>query len=419
MYIFPGYVTYTVENENIIVFSKLFQNKIKISSPDVKTDFTSIFTHGGCNSLSSPLTKLLHDQGMLIEEAETVSILEEVKNFLTEKLLLTIMPTEACNFRCPYCYEIHNSTTMSDRILLKILQYINKQAIHVKDINIFWFGGEPTLCKEIILQFSSQIISMQKKYGFRYNGSMTTNGYLLTPEAFLQYYEAGINSYQITIDGWQHDKFRPHCSGKGSLNEIIANLNEISRLPEEKYNFEIILRRNIMPEDRDFSWYDYLKSQFGKDKRFLIAPFPVSNWGGETVNKLNLFWNGTQQKLLKEHEDYLAVHGLQQYKCKNELFSGICYASCPYGLVFRPDGRIEKCTVALGHPKNLVGIVDPVRGVQIDTEANSQWCTSKLKPQCLTCDDILNCLNVCCRKGVVINGHTDGFCKYSHDNNRY
>lgn len=299
------------------------------------------------------------------------------------------------------------------RTLERILQYMSEQVSHCKELSVCWFGGEPTLCKDIILKVSSQIFLLQKEHGFCYNASITTNGYLLTPTLFLQYYKAGINSYQITLDGWNHDKTRPYYTGAGTLKKIIANLKEISQLPKEDYKFEIILRRNIMPDDRDFTWYDYLNSLFGKDDRFSIAPFPVSNWGGEAVKQLALSWGDTQNKLLKEHEAYLAEHGMKQHKQEDVLFSGICYASCPYGFIFRPDGRIEKCTIALGHPKNLVGIVDSEKGVQIDEEANAKWCARDLKAKCLTCADVLDCLNMSCRKGVVVNGHRDSFCKYS------
>ena len=46
--------------------------------------------------------------------------------------------------------------------------------------------------------------------------------------------------------------------------------------------------------------------------------------------------------------------------------SRICYASYPHSMVFRADGTIEKCTVALNHPKNRIGYVDAELGVVLD-----------------------------------------------------
>jgi uncharacterized protein len=98
-------------------------------------------------------------------------------------------------------------------------------------------------------------------------------------------------------------------------------------------------------------------------------------------------------------------------KNRDDLFSGICYSSCKNGYIIRPDGRIEKCTIALDDPANLVGIVDVGKGFIIDEEANLKWCRSEIKTECLSCQNILSCMNLSCRKEVVLNGAVDGFCE--------
>ena len=143
-------------------------------------------------------------------------------------------------------------------------KYIAVQAPRFKHICISWFGGEPTLCKDIILRISKQIFCLQSKYMFHYSAAMTTNGYMLDINSFLKYYECGITSYLITLDGWRHDNTRPHVSGKSTLKTIIDNVIAISHLPKEKYQFTITLRRNLFPEDYDFTWYDYLSKLLEK-----------------------------------------------------------------------------------------------------------------------------------------------------------
>lgn len=410
MYIFPGYVVYETEQDALVVSSKLLQNKVRISTPELREEFISMYGQGGCNDLSTPLSQFLHDQELLLEECDIIQTLENVKSFLMNRLLLTIMPTEACNFRCPYCYESHQSSTMPEEILRHIQNYIAHQAPYYNDISISWFGGEPTLCKDTILRISSQIQELQARHSFRYTASMTTNGYLLDVQSFIQYYTAGITSYQITLDGWNHDQTRPHVSGKGTLQTIVNNLIAISRLPKENYQYEIVLRRNLSGDDNDFSWYDFLLNHFGNDSRFSVSVFPVTNWGGESVKKLNLLQDNSRDDTLAAHNAYLVEHGLAVPTKENMLLSEVCYASCPNGYIFRADGRIEKCTIVLDHPKNLVGHVDLEKGVVIDKDANLQWSTSSLKPQCLTCPDVLSCLNISCKRRVVIDGCSESFC---------
>ena len=266
MYTLPGYVEYYEEDGAIYITSKLLQNKVKITEKPLQEEFYAIVRCGGCPDISTPLTRFLHEQELLLNSEEITQALKEAVSILNDTLLLTIMPTEGCNFRCPYCYEEHTPISMSRAVLDRIQEYIAEQAPRFGLIQINWFGGEPTLCKDTILETSELIQSLQRENSFLYSSAMTTNGYLLNVENFKEYYAAGIINYQITLDGWNHDQTRPHVSGRGTLQTILDNLTAISALPEE-YQFQILLRHNILAGDRDFSWYDNLYKLFGADKQ--------------------------------------------------------------------------------------------------------------------------------------------------------
>ncbi len=64
------------------------------------------------------------------------------------------MATESCNFRCPYCYENHTSIFIRPEILKTIQRYIVDQVPHYKKVILAWFGGEPTLCKNMYRMFA-------------------------------------------------------------------------------------------------------------------------------------------------------------------------------------------------------------------------------------------------------------------------
>lgn len=197
---------------------------VKLTDPEIQEEFRTIIRCGGCPEIKTPLTELLHAQEMLADESEIKCTLEKARQMLEDILLLTIMPTEGCNFRCPYCYENHAPVSMTRQILDQIHMYISSQVPHFHHVRINWFGGEPTLCKDTILETSTLIQSLQTQYHFQYTASMTTNGYLLNADYFQQFYAAGVTDYQITLDGWSHDNTRPHISGRGTLNTILDNL---------------------------------------------------------------------------------------------------------------------------------------------------------------------------------------------------
>lgn len=409
MYFFPGYVKYYEEDGVLYISSQLLQNKVKITEAELKKEFYDLVQNKSVSQISTKLTKFLHEQELLVNEIEVDQSLTKAKQLLGNGLLLTILPTEGCNFRCPYCYETHTPTIMPKTILSKIHQYIQEQAPKFKTVRISWFGGEPTLCKDIVLETSSLVQSLQKKYHFTYGADMVTNGYLLDRDSFLGYYECGITHYQITLDGWNHDKTRPHVTGIGTLEKILNNLKEISMLPEE-YQFNITLRHNVLAGDKDYSWYDHLYKLFGGDKRFSVAVALVTDWGGDTVKTLNLAEKEQRELLRLEHENYLDKIGMKRKRKEIEPFCNICYASCPNGFVFRPNGKIEKCTIALGHPKNQVGYVDLDKGIIIDQNKSYRWCHSELKKECYSCPEVLSCLNISCRKKVIVDGYDETKC---------
>lgn len=410
VFILPGYTEHFEEDGILYVSSKLFRNNVKISDKALQKEFYELLRCGGCASVSSPLTKLLHEQGLIGNEEEISAALSEAIKLLNNHLLLTIMPTEGCNFRCPYCYESHTPISMTRSTIDKILKYISERIADFQYIHVGWFGGEPTLCKDTILECNDFIQNLSDKFHCIFQSNMTTNGYLLDEASFKQYYLSGITSYQVTLDGWEHDKTRPHISGKKTLDTIIGNLIGISKLPKEQYQFNITLRRNILENDNDMSWYDYLHKLFGADERFKVAVYPVGNWGGETVEKLNLIKLADRDALLLKHIDYLDKIGMRRGNGRCQPFEKICYACYPHSMVFRASGKIEKCTVALDEPKNLLGRVDDEEGVILNEGINRLWSSCNLKKECYTCPDVLSCFNLSCKKDVVIKACSNHKC---------
>ena len=410
MFFFPGYVTDKEDNGSIIVCSSLRQNKIRISDKEFIKEFELLKKQGGCRELSTPLRKLLYEQEFLQTIPEIEASLQKVKKLLDNELFLTIMPTEECNFRCQYCYEAHSPQVISAKRIEHIKQYILEQLPNCKNIHIGWFGGEPTLCKSIILEFSNFLKKLQVQHNICYNADMTTNGFLLDKKSFIQYYDAGITGYQITLDGFQHDSLRPHVSGKRTLQTILNNLSTLSALPKDQYQFHITLRRNILAGEQDYSWYDYLAKLFGDDSRFSVSVVSVNDWGGDAVKSLDILAAEQKQAIYSAHENYLNKVGLVLNKKTTYPFSNICCASRPKGFIFRANGNIEKCTIAIDNPNNKVGYIDTEKGVILDKNACDRWCTSNVEPKCFTCPDILSCLNQSCRKGVILDGKPDGYC---------
>lgn len=402
MYILPGFTTYQEIDGTITVRSEIYQSEIEISDPDIKEEFYQVVKKG-CDALTTPMEKVLHEQKLLVDESEITDCLDEYRSVLDHTFRVTLMPTEGCNFRCPYCYEDHMSTTMTRHLFEQVLAYISDQCTRFENVILSWFGGEPTLCADNVIEACLAIKELHEKHGFRFQSDMTTNGYLLSEKLFRELYKAGVTRYQITLDGRNHDRTRPHVSGKGTLDVIMQNIISLTKLPKD-VDFEVTLRHNILSGDEDYEWYDRLAEVIGADNRFSVLVKPVEDWGGDSVKTLSVCLGSEKAGLVRRHVEYLDKIGLQCSNNTKEPFSNVCYANYPNAMIFRADGKIERCTVALDHPMNQIGYVDPKLGAIIDEEQQKRWGFHGYRETCAKCAQVTSCLNMKCSKGRIIDG---------------
>lgn len=401
MYDIPKYIDIKEAKDKYLLYSNLDLKEIEIYEEKYFDELLNLINNG-TNIIKSEIELFLNKEKFLIEKYDIKKEVDTIKKKLEGVLNIIIMPTENCNFLCPYCYENHANVTMSDDLVEKIKKYIMSNADHYKNININWFGGEPTLCSNIIYDINNLALELKGKYKFDFLSSITTNGYLLNRDMFIKYYTSGITKYQITIDGWNHNSTRYLKNGQPTLDTIINNLKEIKDLPENKFQFSIVIRHNVLEGDNDFTWYDNLKELFGDDNRFFVLVRPVSDFGGDTIGELNLLKGMEIEKQISEHIDYLKKIGLNTKNCfEKSLFSNMCYVSYKNGYIFRANGNIEKCTVALGEDYNIIGKIEPKSGVVIDEEKNSKWYKVPLEESCYECNSLHTCLNQSCPKDIL------------------
>ena len=161
-------------------------------------------------------------------------------------MVLTIAPTQSCNFACTYCFEKwRQSGALSNRTEDAIINYIKhlKQEDGLESVNLTWYGGEPLLQYKRVISLARRIDEL----GLKINENLLiTNGYFFTPEVVEKLVEAKISEIQITLDGFRetHDIRRPLINGKGTFDTIIKNLDDYynSRF---RGAFAIAIRVNI------------------------------------------------------------------------------------------------------------------------------------------------------------------------------
>ncbi len=293
--------------------------------------------------------------------------------FRQDSLELTILPTEGCNLRCKYCYVDHNSLVMSNDVISNIKALIERRAPTLKYVRIGWFGGEPLLQKDIILDLSRYVFDLKNEYpSIDFQGGMSTNGIFLDIKTMEALVAVNINAFQISLDGPKefHDQLRVHPNGSGSFAKIWENL---LNLKKSKLVFEVIIRIHISHDNIKIipDFLEEIYQAFGGDNRFQIffkalAPLSKEDTGTKyfSEQEQEQIISGFSEKLNDRMPESEASKNNDQY---------ICYAARPTSFVIRPDGSLIKCTIGLDDDFNQIGKLLPGGTLSIDQDKMRCW----------------------------------------------
>ncbi|MFC6660217.1 radical SAM protein [Deinococcus multiflagellatus] len=198
----------------------------------------------------------------------------------SDVLHLILMPTEKCNFRCVYCYERFEHGVMTPPVRQAVRSLVAQQAPSLKALKISWFGGEPLIAHQVMVELSEFFTEVAAQHRLKYAAHATTNGSLLTPERAAQYAALGLRDYQITLDGPAHfhDQKRKLLGGGATFETIWRNL---TALQAQTLDFRVQLRINLDKENLAIAsgFVTTLGEQFGHDRRFQLHVHPVERWG--------------------------------------------------------------------------------------------------------------------------------------------
>ena len=194
----------------------LIYNTVTSAILELDTDYEkSYYEMKEGKKCSKPdLESALLEGGMLVEddkdEFAELLIRNKIERFADSNLTLTIAPTMACNFCCPYCYEKGREyITMSETVQDQLTSQLKEKYQHIHELTVSWYGGEPLLAIETIEKLTKKIKSVLP-LGCKYNADMVTNGYKLTRRVAEKLKDMDIHYIQVTLDGSKqaHDSRR-------------------------------------------------------------------------------------------------------------------------------------------------------------------------------------------------------------------
>ena len=372
-----------VENGDVIVYNTFTGKQCFLYDEELKKQ---IFKLQKGSEYESELDQRLIEYFCCLEESnENIFVLDKVEEYLnsSESLSLIIFPTLDCNFKCSYCYENREKGIMSevtfDNIYSSIVTLYNaKKFNHLK---LEWFGGEPLLCFEQIINFEKKTNEFCCKNNITFQHSMTTNGYLLSKNNVVKLLKHNINTFQITIDGapTTHDIYRPLRNGSPTWKTIINNL---IAMRQTDGNFNVLIRVNYNYEILDSieEFLDIYKKEFSEDKRYGLIFKPIGHWGGENDATVDVVPTDYHSFILDELLKVCKAKKLNSFisfdfSCGSEL----CYANKKYSYVIYKNGYIGKCTLEEQPDENSDYVIGNINSgfFDIDKTKENKWLLNK------------------------------------------
>ena len=141
---------------------------------------------------------------------------------------ITICPTLACNFECPYCFATRGRGRMSARVRDDVVALAGRMcdAARARKLCVTWFGGEPLLAADVIEELSPRLIELCERRGAEYESWVFTNGYLITPQVVDLFARCRIGHVHIPLDGTEqtNDATRRLLGGGPTFRRIMENV---------------------------------------------------------------------------------------------------------------------------------------------------------------------------------------------------
>lgn len=129
-----------------------------------------------------------------------------------------------------------------------LLKFAEERMVLAKYLDITWYGGEPLLELNTIVDLSNRLIELSKRYNAVYSAGIITNGTLLTKDvAKILRDQCKVSYCQVTLDGPAeiHDQRRVFSDGRASFITILNNIKDVSDI------IDVNIRINVDSENEE------------------------------------------------------------------------------------------------------------------------------------------------------------------------
>jgi uncharacterized protein len=225
---------------------------------------------------------------------ENVVPLSSVSYLFQELKQMNLILTNACNLSCSYCYEQHNKDfgRFTNESLLSAYRFLVEANNRQKKVFNF-FGGEPLIHKDIILDFvrkNEKELQENARGDFNTVVGIVTNGLLLTEELIDEFLAYDFTYILISLDTDRSEVDHREI-GQDKINKLMEHIRYMPDAPKQEKR--VTIRCTLARENAPF-FTEFADNLYNRGiRRMVVHPLVLDSskgfirWKDEEWSKLH------------------------------------------------------------------------------------------------------------------------------------
>ena len=311
----------------------------------------------------------LRTQGQLFTEDTYRPSIEEFAERQTVVKALCLHVAHDCNLACRYCFA-GEGEYKGERALMsfatgkKALDFLIRNSGGRRNLEVDFFGGEPTLNWEVVKELVAYGRSQEESCGKHFRFTLTTNGVLLS-DAIMEYANREMDNVVLSIDGRPavNDRMRPFPGGSGSYATILPKFLRFARSRGQQRYY---VRGTFTHHNLDFA-ADVLHLADLGFRQISVEPVvapPTEDYAirEEDIPVICEQYDLLAREMIRREKE---GRGFQFFHFMIDLSGGPCVykrlSGCGSGteyLAVTPAGELYPCHQFVGEREFLLGTVD-------------------------------------------------------------
>ena len=357
----------------------------------------------------------LKEEGQLFTEDIYEPYIDSFKDRPTVVKALCLHIAHDCNLACKYCFaeegEYHGRRAMmSFEVGKKALDFLVANSGSRRNLEVDFFGGEPTMNFEVVKQLVEYGRSLEEANNKKFRFTLTTNGILLDDD-ILEFANKEMGNIVLSIDGRKEINYlmRPTRNGHGSSYDII--MPKFKKVAESRNQNNYYVRGTFTHNNLDFA-NDVLHLADEGFEQISVEPVVAQPTDDYAIRPEDVPFICEQYDLLAKElvKRKKAGNGFNFFHFMIDLNGGPCVAKrlsgcgsgCEY-LAVTPWGDFYPCHQFVGREEYKLGTLE-TGVVKPDLVQKFRHTHVMTKTECSTCWARFFCSGGCHANADLING---------------